>query len=91
MTVEEKVEILRGIFRQNSNKDVLTWGEVPGGYRWTCASHAAAMHLAELLLSNVELLKLPRSMFPYRFEPDGGAMLIIEPIPDVADRASMRS
>ncbi len=80
MTVEEKVEILRHLFRQISNQDVLTWGHVEGGYRWTCTNHRSAVRLAEFLLSNVDLLTLDRATFPYRFEPEHGPTLIIEPI-----------
>lgn len=82
MTVEEKVEVLQSIFRQTSNLEVLTWGSFPGGYRWTCANRAAARRLASLINSHLELLKLDRATFPFRFDLETGAMVIFEPIAD---------
>ncbi len=82
MTVEEKVSLLRDIFRQVSNLDVLTWGRVPGGYRWTCSSHRAAVRLAEFLISNVRLLHLDPTGFPYYFDPEFGPTVVFEPAAD---------
>ena len=84
MTVEEKISLLRDIFRQVSNLDVLTWGRVPGGYRWTCSSHRAAERLAEFLISNVRLLRLDAATFPYHFDPEFGPTLVFTPQDDGA-------
>ena len=86
MTVAEKICLLQGIFRQNSNQGILTWGSVPNGYRWTCTSHATAIGLAKALISNVELLGLNRQTFPFRFEPqDGNWTVIFEPLDDAPE------
>lgn len=82
MTVEEKIDVLCGIFRQNSNQEVLSWESIPGGYRWVCANSAASLRLARLLTSHLDLLHLNSETFPYRVDPDSGTILIFEPIAD---------
>ncbi len=83
MTVAEKISLLQGIFRQNSNQGILTWGSIPNGYRWTCTSHATAIGLAKALISHVELLGLDRQTFPFRFEPHEGTWTVVfEPVDD---------
>ena len=82
MTVEEKVEILRSVFRQLTNHGIESWGATESGYRWKCATHGTASNLAEMILSNLELLKLDTSAFPFRFEPERGSTLIFEPLAD---------
>ena len=82
MTVAEKVELLQSLFKRSSNQDVLTWGPTDRGFRWTCKTHDVAVRLAESLTQAVKNLNLDPSSFPYRFESDDGAVLLIEPIAD---------
>lgn len=82
MTVAEKINLLRGIFRQNSNLGVLTWGPTANGYCWNCESPGVAKNLAQVLIDHVKLLGLDHSTFPFRFQPPLGTSVIFEPIAD---------
>ena len=82
MTVAEKIEMLKSIFRQISNHDVLSWKPAPDGYQWTCSTHAAAVSFTEEVLWNINLLGPDRLTFPHRFEPDGGPTVVFMPIAD---------
>ena len=82
MTVEEKVGLLRSIFRQLSNHGIESWGATETGYKWKCDTHGTASNLAEMIVSKLELLKLDASAFPFRFEPEQGSTLIFEPMAD---------
>lgn len=82
MNREEKIKLLRHLFHEVSNLGVLTWGPVPGGYRWNCQDHATAVRLADFLLSNLDVLEMDRDTFPYHYEPALGPNLIFEPIGD---------
>lgn len=82
MTREDKLQLLQRLFLQVSNHGVTTWGDTASGYRWTCENHATAQRFAESLVEQIRVLGLDAASFPYRFQPDGGATLIIEPVDD---------
>ncbi len=82
MTVEDKIQVLIGIFRQNSNRDVLTWGSVDNGYRWTCSSNTAALHFATSMLEFVTVLGLDVATFPFRVDGTDECTVTFEPIAD---------
>ncbi len=82
MSRENKIHLLTLLFLKVSNHGVLTWGETENGYRWTCENHGIASRLAASLLELVDVLKMDTGKFPYRFEPDGGATVIFEPVGD---------
>ncbi len=82
MTREEKVQLLPRLFVKLSNHGVLTWGETENGYRWTCEDHAIAKWLATNLMNAIQQQGMDATTFPYRFQPEGGATLIIEPVGD---------
>ncbi|MDB5340268.1 MAG: hypothetical protein JWN70_5887 [Planctomycetaceae bacterium] len=82
MTVEEKVEVLRSIFRQLSNHGIESWGAVRNGYRWKCDTQTTANNLADMIVADLKLLQLDVSTFPFRFESDETSTLIFEPIAD---------
>jgi hypothetical protein len=82
MSAEDKIALLKQLFHQVSNYGVHSWGDIDTGYRWTCDSHSTAVHLAETLFSNIEILKLDPLLFPYRYDPVNKGILIIEPVAD---------
>lgn len=82
MTREDKIQLIQRLFQQLSNCGVETFGPTDEGYRWTCEDNAIAQKLANSLMDHVRVLKLDPATFPYRFQPEGGGTLIIEPVDD---------
>ena len=82
MTAAEKIALLRKMFYQASNFGVLSWGATENGYRWICDNHDTADSLVEMLMFEIELSELDKQGFPYRFDCENKAVLIIEPLDD---------
>jgi hypothetical protein len=82
MTREDKVQLLKKLFLQVSNHGVITWGDTAEGYRWTCEDQSVAQKLAQSLVEHIQVLGIDTTSFPYRFQLNGGATLIMEPVDD---------
>ncbi|MEK6261836.1 MAG: hypothetical protein AABP62_24825 [Planctomycetota bacterium] len=82
MTRDDKVLLLQKLFQQLSNCGIETFGPTENGYRWTCEDNAIAQKLANNLIDHVRVLGLDIARFPYRFQPEGGGTLVIEPVDD---------
>ena len=82
MSVDDKVQFLIGVMRQNQSYPVVSSGPVSLGYSWTCANRIDAILLADMLLETIDLFGLNSSTFHMRFDSLNGRTLIFEPVAD---------
>lgn len=82
MTREEKLVVLQKLSMKATQHGVMLCGPTEKGYYWSCENHGLAKHLLRRLWTGLEGMGLDTTTFPYRFHPENGPMLIIEPIDD---------
>jgi|GEM_PF-5050857 len=82
MTRKEKLQLLQQLSMKATQHGVMLCGPTEKGYCWNCENHGLAKHLLRRLLNGVKAMGIDVATFPYRFHPDDGPMLIIEPIED---------
>ena len=82
MTREEKLRLLQQLSMKATQHGVMLGTPTEKGYCWSCENHDLAKHFLRRLLSGVQAQGIDPRTFPYRFHPDNGPMLIIEPVAD---------
>lgn len=82
MTRDEKLRVLQNLSMKATQHGVMLCGPTEKGYYWSCENHGLAKHLLKRLLNGLQSLGIDTVSFPYRFHPDDGPMVIIEPLED---------
>ena len=82
MKSEEKLRVLQKLSMEATQHGIMLCGPTEKGYYWSCENHGLAKHLLKRLRNGLEALGVDPSTFPYRFHPEDGPMLIIEPLDD---------
>lgn len=82
MTRDEKLRVLLNLSMKATQHGVMLCGPTENGYYWSCENHDLARHLLRRLRNGIQAQGIDLNSFPYRFHPENGPMLIIEPLED---------